>query len=318
MQAIPLIGAAAGIGSLFSGGSSSKATQSSRPTDLTLPWFQQLGQGVAGTLGNTINGGPQNFNPYGGPLTGNIGLNEQQQLQFLQQTALNPQRAGLLNSTLSGSFLPGGQNQNPYLQSAIEMAQRPTAEALQNAVGRQIPGMFAAAGQQAGQRVGGGGSTAKDLNVIRASEVGGRALGDIATGISSNAYNTERGLQNQAIQLQQNDIQAMLANLAGQGLPRNIADQGIQRAIALNQQGSANWLQSLAIAAGLPLQTVGNIQQGTSTGASPSLLTGLFGNQGAFGGVNSALAPTLSQGGQTVPNPTIFNSPTNPFANLFG
>lgn len=286
MEAIPLIGAGLGLGQaggLF-GGSGSKTQSSSTPRDLTSPWFQQLGQTLSGNLGSLIAGGPSSFNSYSGPLTASIGANENNQLAALQQSALNPQRQATLNNLISGQFLPGGSAANPYLNATIEAAQRPTMEALQNAVGRQIPGMFAAAGQQAG------GSTAKDLQQIRASEIGGRALGDIATGISNNAYNTGFQGMLSGVQLQQNDIQAMLANLAGQGLGRNIQDQGISRAIQLGQQDTASFLQSLGIAAGLPLQTVANSSQSTGNQSAPSsaLLSGLFGNQGAFPGLNAA------------------------------
>lgn len=228
---------------------------------------------------------------------------------------MDPLRRNLLGATLAGGFLPGGDRANPFLESAIGIAQRPTMEALQQAVGRQIPGMFAAAGQQVGQGVGRGGSTAKDLNVIRAAETGGRALGDIATNMSNQAYQFERGLQQGAIGLQQQDIGAMIANLQAQGLPRQIQDLGITRGIALGQQGVGNWLQGLQIAGQMPLQATGNTSQGTS---STGMLNSLFGNQGVFGGLNQALAPTLAQGGTQVANPTIWNTGFNPFSGLFG
>ena len=245
---------------------------------------------------------------------------EWQAINAAQNAALDPTRRGLISATQSGAFLPGGAQANPFLEAAIGIAQRPTAEALQHAVGRQIPGMFAAAGHQGGQTIGGGGSTAKDLNVIRASEVGGRALGDIAGSMSNQAYQFERGLQQGSIGLGQQDIGALIANLQAQGLPRSIEDMGITRAIELGQRGVGNWLQGLQIAGGMPLQTVGNIQQssGTQTGGS-NLLGGLFGNQGVIGGLNSAFAPTLNQGGSTVPNQTIYNTPGfNPFSGMFG
>lgn len=277
MEAIPL---AAGVGSIASnlfGGGGQKT--SSKPVDMTAPWFKQLGQSISGVLGNAALAGPNTSAIYSGPLTGNIRGNEGSALDVLQQSALNPLRTGYLNSVLSGAYLPGGANANPFLNATIEAAQRPTMQALQDAVGRQIPGMFAAAGQQ------GGGTTARTLANARATEAGGKALGDIATNISNNAYNTERGFQNQGVQLGQQDIQAMIANLQAQGLPRTIQDTGITRAIALGQQGVQNWLQGLQIAGGLPLQTVANQSQGT---ASPNLSTSLFGNQGVFGGLNSA------------------------------
>lgn len=226
-----------------------------------------------------------------------MGGNEWASLAALQSAALDPARRNLIESTLSGEFLPGQSGANPFLASAIATAQRPTAEALQHAVGRQIPGMFAAAGHQTGTTVGGGGSTAKDLNAIRASEIGGRALGDIATNMSNQAYQFERGLQQGAIPLAQQDIGAMIANFQAQGLPRTIQDMGIQRALALGQQSVGNWLQGLQIAGGLPLQTIGNAAQSTATGtstgtstgsSSPGMLNSLFGNQGVFAGLNNA------------------------------
>lgn len=309
-----------GLGSLLGGNSGAGTSkQSSRPVDLTLPWFSQLGQNVAGNLGGFISGGPAGATPYSGQLTAGLTQREGAGLGVLQQAALDPTRLGLIQNTLAGNYLPGSPGGNPFLDAAIQAAQRPTAEALQYAVGRQIPGMFAAAGQQVGQGVGRGGSTAKDLNVIRAAETGGRALGDIATNMSNANYQFERGLQQGAIGLGQQDIGAMIANIQAQGIPRAIEDQGITRAIALGQQGIGNWLQGLQIAQALPLQTTGNVSQGTAVGAQPNLLTGLFGTQGAIPGLNAALAPTINQGGTQVPNPTIFNTPGfNPFHGIFG
>lgn len=316
MEAIPLIGAGLGLFGAASGnqGLAGGGSQSSRPTDQTFPWFRNLGQTVSGSLGSFIGGGANPASIYSGPLTAGLGNAEAHTLDFANQVALNPARLAAQNALIGGQFLPGQGQANPWTDPLIRMAQQPTAEALKHSLERVIPGQAAVAGQQSSSRIGGG-STAKDLQQIRAGEIGARALGDIATGISNNAWNTGFQGMLQGIQLQQQDVQALAQNLAMQGLPRAIQEQGIARAIGLGQQAQQNWLQGLNIAQGLPLQATGNIQQSTS---SPGLNQTLFGNQGVFGGLNAALAPTLAQGGKQVANPTIWNSGYNPFTSLFG
>lgn len=198
----------------------------------------------------------------------------------VQGSAFDPSRQGLLQQTLTGGFLPGSGGSNPFLSAAIESAQAPTALALNREVGRRIPGIFA----QGGHQLGAGGSSPYQRALGEASFLGGRALGDIATNISFNAYEAERQRQQQGIQLGQQDVQAMLANLQSQGLPRQIQEMGIERALQTGQAGIQNLLSAFNVAQQYPLQTIANQTQstGSATGASPNLLGGLFGNQGVI------------------------------------
>lgn len=196
-------------------------------------------------------------------------------LAAMQGGALNPLRADLINQTMAGNFLPGQAGGNPFLDAVIRTAQAPTAEALEHALGRTIPGQFLAAGHVPT------GNSALNLATARALEAGGRSLGDIATNIGGQAYQFERGLQNAAVGLSQQDIQAMTGNLQAQGLPRLLAQNDITSAISLGQQGIGNWLQGLQIAGAYPLQTVANQTQMTGT-TSPNMMAGLFGNKGLF------------------------------------
>lgn len=241
----------------------------------------------------------------------------QQALGGLQQAAFDPARQALLRATLEGQFLPGQTGANPFLQQAIQTAQAPTQAAMEQAIQRRIPGMFA----QAGHTLTPGGSSPYMRELGLAAQQGGRALGDIASQMSFQGYEQERARQQSAMALGQQDVQAMLANLQGQWLPQAIQEQGIDRAIATGQQGIGNLLQAFQVAQGFPLQTTGqqsssfgtqladaygyNTAQsrssstGSATGASGNLLGGLFGNQGAIPGLMQAFGTTPGQGVRT-------------------
>ena len=279
-------------------------------TDFTTPWFQQLGQQAAGGLGNILTGGQQATTGYTGPFTSQLLDPVQQALGGAQNAAMTPAHQQLLQQTLAGNFLPGAQGSNPFLQATIEAAQRPTLDAFTQAVQRRIPSQFAAAGQT----VSGQGSSPYMRELGIAASQGGRALGDIATNIASNAYNTERGFQNQAMQLSQQDVQNMLANVQAQWLPQAIQEQGIDRAIASGQSGLQNLLSAFQIAQGYPLQNLQ--QQSTSTGlqmadaygynygqgtsqsqgsstTNPGIFGGLFGGSGLFPGMFNSFGSKL-------------------------
>lgn len=331
MEAIPLAGAALGIGQSLFGGKPKQTQQSqssgfgeqfSQQTglqqsqagsfDMTRPEFALLGQLAAGNLGGLLGAGPSSFNSYTGPFTSPTLPGGQQALGGLQTAAFDPARQDLLRQTIQGAFLPGQPGANPFLQSAIQTAQEPTRLALEQAVQRRIPGMFA----QAGHTLTPGGSSPYMRELGLAAAQGGRALGDIATQMSFQGYEAERARQQAAISLGQQDVQAMLANLQGQWLPQAIQEQGIDRAIATGQQGVGNLLQAFQVAQGFPLQTTGqqsssfgtqladaygynrtsSSSSGASTGAGGNLLTGLFGNQGAIPGLMQAFGTTPGQG----------------------
>lgn len=258
-------------------GSPSKSTATSTPIDMQAPQFTALRGPFADLLSGLMGGGSQGLNPVGQvnyPVAP-MGASEMGAMVDVNAMAMDPARRALLTQTLGGNFLPGQPGGNPFLQAAITAAQQPTMEALQHAVGRQIPGMFAAAGHQGSSRLGTG-STARDLQIVRGTEAGARALGDIATNMSNQAYQFERGQQTQAMQLGQQEVQQAIANFQAQQLPRLIQQMGIDQGTAAGQQMLQSWLQAIQLFGGVTAPAVANQGQSTSTGASPGLFGQLF------------------------------------------
>jgi hypothetical protein len=268
---------------VFGGGETSSK---SNPVDTTPEELKTIRPTLASGLNSVISsgGGPQ----YGGPLVAPITGTETQALGNLNDVAQNPGRQDYLNSVISGKYLPGQPGANPFLQSAIEAAQRPTQTALNDTLGKTLPGVFT----QAGQQIGGGlrspnasakpGATAFDTAAARAFEGGAHALGDIATNISFQGYNAERQNQQQAVQLQQQDVQSLINNLQAQALPRLIQEQGITAGLDQFNKRTQALLQALQVAAGSPIATQGqqSSQKGyTDTGVVPALFP-----KGAGGG----------------------------------
>lgn len=93
------------------------------------------------------------------------------------------------NATLNGAYL----GQNPYLQGAIEAAQRPTMQAFQTAVTPGIDSGFARAGRY--------GSGAHANATGQANEALARGLADSANSFSFGDYGRERGEMTRAAAL---------------------------------------------------------------------------------------------------------------------
>jgi hypothetical protein len=248
---------------IFGGGSTKSEA---KPVDTTPDELKALrAPFVSGLTSLMQSGGPQ----YTGPGLPGISQGELTALGATAEAAYNPNRADLLNKTLSGYYLPGQEGGNPFLQSAIQAAQRPTEDALNNTLSRTLPGTFTAAGQQ----IGGGlrspnanlraGSTAFDSAAASAFGSGARALGDIATNMSFQGYESERGRQQQAITLQQQDVDTMVTNLQAQALPRLIEKEGVEFGLARFQERMNALLQAFQIAAGSPIATQGTNQKST-------------------------------------------------------
>lgn len=103
--------------------------------------------------------------------------------QFAQQ---------LQGAAQTEGYDPNGNN--PFVQAAIEAAQRPTQQALEETLSRTLPGRFT----QAGQFTQPGGSSAFDRAAAIATRGAGQTMGDIATNISFGAFEAERGRQFEA------------------------------------------------------------------------------------------------------------------------
>lgn len=103
------------------------------------------------------------------------------------QQSLGDFRNQLGAASQTGAF--GGNGSNPFLQSAIEAAQRPTLQGLEETLSRTLPGRFT----QAGHIIQPGGSSAFDRAAAIASRGATQELGDIATRMSYNAFEAAQG-----------------------------------------------------------------------------------------------------------------------------
>lgn len=254
------------LASLFGG-----SQQSSTPTDMTPDAFKSLQGPFAQYLSTMLSqgGGPK----YQGPLQANMGANEGDLLgQLMGQTNPGNARGQLLDKTMSGGFLPGQPGANPFLDAAIRAAQQPTMQGLTETLTRDLPGRFTAAGQFIQPQ----GSSAFDRAAAIATRGAADASANIATNMSSQAYESERGRQQQAIPLSQQEVQSTISNLQAQALPRMIQENGIDRGISLFKDQTQQLMQILGILAGVTQPTIASQSQGDSAKGIIPGLTGLF------------------------------------------
>lgn len=256
------------------GGSETKSQATNTPVDMTPDEFKNLRGSFANTLlGLLQSGGKQYTGDTQPTLTGNA---NDLLAQLMGQTGAGTSRNQLLEDTIAGKFLPGAQGQNPFLDSAIQAAQRTTLQGLQETLDRVLPSRFTLAGQQVQPQS----SSAFDRAAALATGQTANALGDIASNISYNAYNQERTNQNQAIALSQNEVNQSIQNLQAQALPTLIQQQGIENGLAAFQASTQTLLSILQTLAGVTAPTIANQQQSTSEGESQGGiipgLTGLF------------------------------------------
>lgn len=259
------------MGDLFGG-----STSTSKPKDLTPPEFTALRGPFADVIkqllgqapGNPLTGIPSFGAATGQPNVAPIGANEQTLLDRLMSEGAG--RTDLLNQTLGGQFLPGQSGTNPFLQAAIEAAQRPTFQGLEEVLSRTLPGRFT----QGGQFVQPQGSSAFDRAAAIASRGASQAAADIATNLSFGVHEAERGRQQEAIGLSQAEVETSIQNLQAQALPRLIQDLGIERGMAEFQSRIQAILQALQLAGGAAAPVVAN--EGKST-EKPNIIGTLLG-----------------------------------------
>jgi hypothetical protein len=192
---------------------------------------------------------------------------------------------------MSGAYLPGGAKANPFTDAMIQSAQRNTMQNLQEGL-RGYAGQFTRNGQLIQDNTGDqGGSSA----FTRAAAVLGRGaastLGDIATGIMNNVYNTGRQLQQGAANLSMEDVKLMSQNLKDQALPRLIQQLGIENGMQVFQNNVAAILETLRTVGGIAAPVVASNSQMTGTGAQGGALDAIskiagtvFGAGGMFPG----------------------------------
>lgn len=255
------------------GGQDTQSTSVSTPTNLN-PFTQSL-QGTVNTLGNSP------LPTYNGPLTGQMSGNENTLLgNLMTQQSQGGGAAGTndyLSSVLQGNFMPGSPNGNPFLSGAITAAQRTTMNNLTDTLSRALPGYFTANGQMISpNNKGSGGSSAFDTAAALATQGAANAMGDIASNVSNNAYNTGISQMQGAAGLSQQEISNTINNLQAQSLPRMITELGIERGMSLyqtNLNGVLNLLQTLG---GIAKPVIGNTTTSTSTGnQTPGILPDL-------------------------------------------
>jgi len=250
------------------GQTESKGQSTSTPTDVTPGELASLRGPFADTLKQIF--ANQGRPAYTGDLVAGITPGQTSAISGVTGAANDPTRQALLQKTMAGGFLPGSSGQNPYLDEAIRAAQRPTAEALSNTLSRDLPGRFALGGQTVtrnGQPGGaGGGSSAFDRAAALGTQGAANALGDIATNMSFQGYNEERGRQQGAISLSQNEIQGLTQSLQAESLPQMINDLGVQRGLQEFQDRMKSLLQALSLVSGGTLSQVANTGQSTQQG----------------------------------------------------
>jgi hypothetical protein len=271
-------------GARYGGMGVSKSKQSSRPEDATPTHFTALRDPLAGALAGLLGvpegtglpglsqgnrsmvrstgGAAGGQNPlagipgYQGEFAANMTGNEGALLQQLMGEG--GARQGLLNQTLGGQFT--NVNSNPFAQGLLDQGLRKIGETYEGVLGRTLPGQFAKAGQMTQP----GGSSAFDRAAAIQSRGFSNALSDFATNFSSNVYEGERGRQQEAIQLSQQEVDTTIKNLQSQALPRLIQQYGIDQGVTEFRRQTDQLLSILQILSGVSQGQIASSSKGNS------------------------------------------------------
>jgi hypothetical protein len=326
----------------------SQSSSAALARDMTPSQFTGMRGDIAGGLQGLIgSGGGAQFNQ---PFTAGVTGNENQLLQQImgQATQGGPNLGAsqdLLGQILSGqqmgtgpAFNPlmdvqgiqGGVAQgemNPFLQQAIEAAQRPLVENFQDIVAPALRAQFT----QAGQQIAGQGSSPFHMAAARAQSGLANAMGDIGTnmafqdfaqrqalgsqefqqlrdlmtgqelagrGMQSQEHQQDRSRQLDAVAQSQGveraQFEQLLAGLEAQALPRLVEQYGIDQGLEEFRRREQQLLAALQMAGGLaaPTPVTDSVSQGTSVGrqtaTSSGSSSGVGGTQGIIpGAINS-------------------------------
>jgi hypothetical protein len=249
--------------SIFGGGSAQQQS-SSTPIDMQDPAYKALRGTLADTLTQLLQsgGGPT----YSGPLSAPITATETNDLADTNSmVGTGTQRNQYLNDVIAGKYLPGQPGANPFFDAAVKAAQRPTLEGLTETLTRDLPGRFTQGGQFIQSNTAdNGGSSAFDRAAAIATRGAANAIGDIATNMGNQQFQNERTNQQQAVPLQQAEVDKSISNLNAQALPRLIQELGIERGMQLFQQRTTNLLSILQTIAGVAAPVVANQSQSTA------------------------------------------------------
>ncbi len=256
----------------------SKQSSSSTPVDLTPKAFKQLQGPFADVLRQLIGGGDTGTVEGGiplaeGPFAAPVGTGEQTLLDQLMAKASGGSTSvsqDLLSSTAGGEFL----QENPFLQSQIEIAQRTSLQGLEELLTRVLPGRFT----QAGQFTQPEGTSAFDRAAAIATRGVAQSNADIAGQLAFQGFESERGRQQEAAialpQVSEAEVNTLISNLQAQALPRLIEQLGLEAGTeAFNQQINA-LLQVLAITSGTTQAVIGQKSTGSASGFNLALTGG--------------------------------------------
>lgn len=219
---------------------------------------------------------PQGVQPVQvGPLPGVSPVQVPENQGVTQFQGPTGQTGQVLGQTIGGAFLPGQGEFNPFLQETIQAASRPLLEQFQEVTLPRLRG----AATQAGQQVGEGASSPFDFAAARAQSGLANALGDVGTRLAGQAFEAERGRQQQA--LLQDAAAQQQAGLLAQQLNQQAVEAGLGRqqqaglaAQQLGQQGALQ-TQQLGTQAGLQAQQLGQqAQQAERDRRQQAALTG--------------------------------------------
>lgn len=259
------------------GGSTTNQASTSNQTNYTDPSLSALSPTLASSLssllsslqGSTNNANPSSITPVAqAPLTSQ----EQSLLNTIPgQVGPGTASAGWINSVLQGNYLPGGANANPALAGTITAAQRPTLDNLTQTLTQDLPGRFAAAGQQLQPNSPGstgGGSSAFDNAAALAFQSAANTSTDIASNVANNEYNTGVQTQTAAAGLDQNEVNQTISALQASALPRLIQQNGIDEGLSLFQSQVTNLLQTLQTIGGVAAPTLAANSQSSGTATS--------------------------------------------------
>lgn len=281
--------------------------------------------------GNTAGGNAllSGLPSYQGPLTADMTQNEGGILQQLMGTDQSSGINEYLQQLLGGQFMPGGAQgsavgdvnaqgidyntsgadpyasmqfgnaQNPFLQAYTQAQQRTTMDQLTQALTRDLPGRFT----QGGQFIQPQGSSAFDRAAALATSGAANAMGDIASNIGYNAYASDRGLQANAINEQQNRLLQTATGNASNDLTAQQANQST----ALSQNTSERALQQQGV--GLQQAQVQSMIANLQAQALPRLIQeqGIERGVAAFNAQVNQLMQTLGIAAN-VSQPTVANA----------
>ena len=257
------------------GQSTSNATNYNPFTSVVAQPVGSLLTGAAGA------GAPQ----YSGPTSLGTTAAQRQTLSTLPgMVAPNSTANSYINNVLSGSYMPGGANGNPFLQSNIAASVTPIQESLQNTLTQSDPLMFQGAGHQEQ-----GDSSLQTANAI-ASEGAANAEAQVATSLGSNAYTQGVNQMNTAIQVQPQEVQATINTLQAQLLPTLLKEQGITNGLQSFQENIGALTSFLQTLVGSATPVLGNNAQSTNSATQQS--TG-----DTQGNAFSSLFPTTTSSG---------------------